>query len=199
MTEPTMVAAHAVRRSRIKLGDVVAVIGAGPIGLLTLQCARAAGAGRAFVVEPGPARAELARRLGAQDVFSPGQHAQEALADLTRGTGPDVVFDCAGVAATVNAAARLVRRGGNVCLVGVAIDRAEVNAAMWVLKEITVDTSAAYGHEDLEVTLGLIEDGRVQVSPLHHDTVGLDDLPTTFEELAGGPSPRVKVLVDPRR
>ncbi|MPY92549.1 MAG: zinc-binding dehydrogenase [Acidimicrobiia bacterium] len=199
MTEPTMVAAHAVRRSRIRLGDVVTVIGAGPIGLLALQCARAAGAGRAFVVEPDPARGALARELGADQVFAPGHEAQEALDDLTRGTGPDVVFDCAGVAATVNAAARLVRRGGNVCLVGVAIDKAEINAAMWVLKEITIDTSAAYGYEDLEITLGLIADGRVQVAPLHHATVSLDELGATFDELASGPSEKVKVLVDPRR
>lgn len=73
MTEPTMVATHAVRRSRINLGDVVAVIGAGPIGLLTLQCARAAGAGRLFVVEPDPVRADLAKALGAEAVFAPGE------------------------------------------------------------------------------------------------------------------------------
>jgi len=68
LTEPCSVAVHAVRRSAVRVGDTVAVIGAGPIGLLTMQVARAACAARVLVSEPAPARAEAARRLGAEAV-----------------------------------------------------------------------------------------------------------------------------------
>jgi (R,R)-butanediol dehydrogenase/meso-butanediol dehydrogenase/diacetyl reductase len=173
------------------------VIGAGPIGMLTFQCARAAGAGKVFVVEPNEGRRRIALELGADGAWAPGAELDAALADATDGVGPDIVYDCAGVPATVHAAAKLTRRGGAVCMVGVASERATINPATWVLKELRIDTSAAYGHEDMAIAMGLIADGRVRVAELHHATVGLDQLGDTIAEMASGPSERVKVLVDP--
>ena len=63
MCEPCAVAVHAVRISKMRLGDTVAVLGAGPIGLLCMQVARAAGASRVFVSEPAPARAKVSRAI----------------------------------------------------------------------------------------------------------------------------------------
>ena len=71
MCEPCAVTVHAVRLSQLRLGDSVVVLGAGPIGLLCMQVARAAGASRVIVSEPAPARAEAARRLGADAVINP--------------------------------------------------------------------------------------------------------------------------------
>ncbi|MFN0091092.1 MAG: zinc-binding dehydrogenase [Acidimicrobiales bacterium] len=198
LVEPTTVAVHAVRRSRIRLGDVAVVIGAGPIGLLTAQAVRAAGAGLVVVAEPDDARRALALELGADAAYAPGAELDEAVRVATMGVGPDHVFECAGVAATVQAAARLARRGGALCLVGVAVDKATIDPAMWVVKELSVDASLAYGHEDTAIAAGLIADGRISAAPLHSATIGLDELPETFEELASGPSAKIKVLVDPR-
>ena len=71
LCEPCAVTVHAVRLSDIKLGDTVMVLGAGPIGLLCMQTARAAGATMVIVSEPAPGRAEAARRLGADAVLNP--------------------------------------------------------------------------------------------------------------------------------
>jgi (R,R)-butanediol dehydrogenase/meso-butanediol dehydrogenase/diacetyl reductase len=67
------VAVRAVRRSRLKFGDAVGVIGAGPIGLLVLQASKAAGASKVFAVEPIEERRKLAKQLGANEVFDPTQ------------------------------------------------------------------------------------------------------------------------------
>jgi len=89
LVEPLSVALHGVRRSRLKAGDDVLIMGAGPIGLLTLQCARLAGARRAIVSEVDPVRAALADRLGATAVLNPTRdNLSVALADLTDGLGP---------------------------------------------------------------------------------------------------------------
>ena len=94
LTEPCAVTVHAVRLSDVKLGDAVVVLGAGPIGLLCMQTARAAGATTVIVSEPATACAEAARRLGADTVINPLQDDLEArVMELTGGAGPQVVFE----------------------------------------------------------------------------------------------------------
>ncbi len=94
LTEPCAVTVHAVRLSDVKLGDAVVVLGAGPIGLLCMQTARAVGATTVIVSEPATARAEAARRLGADTVINPLQDDLEArVMELTGGAGPQVVFE----------------------------------------------------------------------------------------------------------
>jgi (R,R)-butanediol dehydrogenase / meso-butanediol dehydrogenase / diacetyl reductase len=193
VVEPATVALHAVRRSPPHLGDVVAVQGCGPIGLLALQCAKAAGAGRVVAIEPDPARRELAITLGADVAVAP-----EAALDAL-GAGADLVLECAGVPATVQRAVELVRRGGTVNLVGLASGTAAIAPGVWLVKEVTVVASLGYLHHEFAECMDLIADGRVQVTPLHDRTVGLSELPAAIERLADHPSSAVKVLVDPRR
>ena len=193
IVEPATVALHAVRRSPPHLGDVVAVQGCGPIGLLTLQCAKAAGAGRVVAIEPDPARRELATMLGADVAVGP----DDALDAL--GAGADLVLECAGVPATVQRAVELVRRGGTVNLVGLASGTAAIAPGVWLVKEVTVVASLGYLHHEFGECMDLIADGRVQVTPLHDRTVGLTELPAAIARLADDPSSAVKVLVDPRR
>ncbi|HEX9260054.1 MAG TPA: zinc-binding dehydrogenase, partial [Acidimicrobiales bacterium] len=170
MVEPTTVALHAVRRTPITAGDTVVVQGCGPIGLLTLQCARAAGAGHVVAVEPNPVRQELALSLGADAAVAPG-HTGGALPP----SGADVVFECAGVPATVQAAVDIVRRGGTVNLVGLAAGTATIVPGAWLLKEVTVVASLGYLHHEFDLAMGLIADERVRVLPLHDSTVALAD------------------------
>ena len=71
LLEPATVAMHGVRRSRLRVGDVTCVVGCGPIGLLTLQCAKIAGAGRVIAVEPDAGRRERALAVGADAALAP--------------------------------------------------------------------------------------------------------------------------------
>ncbi len=198
MVEPLTVALHGVRRTSIRLGDSVAVIGAGPIGLLTLQCARAAGAGAVYVVEPVADRAALALELGADAVFNPMEEDVAArLAEATGGLGPDVVFECAGIAPTIQHSVDYVRRGGAVTIVGLANEDAVINPGSWISKEVTVVASVAYTHQEFAIAADLIASGRIQVRPLHTHTASLADIGDAFS-LLNEDRRQIKILVDPR-
>lgn len=201
--EPVTVAVHAVRRTPLKLGDRALIIGAGPIGLLVLQAARAAGAGHLSVLEPAAERRRLAEQLGADLVLDPAAYPDaaatlEALTPALGGGGADIVYECAGIPATIQTAVDLCRRGGTVSLVGVPAEQAQINAASWLVQEIRLATSIAYLHEEFELAQGLVADGRINARALHTSTTDLTGMNDAFERLAVAPT-EVKILVDPRR
>lgn len=195
--EPATVAFHAVRHSGIQLGDVVVVQGAGPIGLATLQWARLAGARSVIVVEPDSLRRQVALELGATDALPPGDPSDSVIRDSTRGLGADVVFECVGRPDTVQGAVDRARRGGRVCLIGMSESAAMIHPASWLVKEVTVTAALAYLHEEFDMVMAMMADGRFRTSVLHTSTVPLADLPTVFADLASGNSREIKVLVDP--
>jgi (R,R)-butanediol dehydrogenase/meso-butanediol dehydrogenase/diacetyl reductase len=192
------VALHAVRRSGLRVGDAVVVLGAGPIGLLVLQCARAAGAGAVLVVEPQPARRALAERLGASACLDPasgdvGGEVRRRLGPL----GPDVAFECAGAPGTLAQAAAWVRRGGTVSLVGLASRPAEVHPGAWLAQELRLVASLGYEREDFAQVQALLAEGRIASAALVSAREPLAALPSVFEGLHVRPE-LVKVLIDPR-
>ena len=196
--EPVTVAVHAVRRTGICLGDSVVVIGGGPIGLLTLQTAKAAGAGHLTLIEPEPLRRQLGESLGANLLIDPrSENSAEVINAALGQTGADVVFECAGIAATIQTSVDLVRRGGKVSLVGVPNGASQINGAGWLVKEVNLTSSIAYLNEDFKIAQDLVVDGRIQTETLHTKTVGLQGMQEAFIELANKPA-QVKILVDPR-
>ena len=195
--EPATVAYHGVRKSGLRLGDFTVVQGAGPIGLFTLQWARAAGAGEIVVIEGAPARAELARELGATRVYAPGAEAAEAIHDETRGLGADVVFECVGRPETIQSAANLARRGAALMIIGLSDRDAVVTPGILLSKELRMDFSIAYHHTEFEKAMAMMVDGRVRVD-LHSRKVGPAELEAAFLGLSGGAVRDVKILFDPR-
>ncbi len=199
MLEPATVAVHAVRRTDMRLGDGVVVLGAGPIGLFVLQAARAAGAGTVIVIEPQARRREFALAVGANVVIDPRavDNLPTAVNEALGYEGADVVFECAGIAATINQSVTLARRGGVVSLVGVANRPAEIQPAEWLIKEVRLTSSLAYQREEFAMTQALVADGRMRCAPLHTSTIPLSELANAFRTLADAPE-EIKVLVDPR-
>jgi (R,R)-butanediol dehydrogenase/meso-butanediol dehydrogenase/diacetyl reductase len=112
--------------------------------------------------------------------------------------GPDLAFECAGIPSTIQQSADWVRRGGTVALVGMATLPAEIQPGSWLARETRLVATLAYGHEEFALTLGLIQDGRIQTGPLHTKTVGLDGMADAFALLTEDPT-EIKILVDPRR
>jgi L-iditol 2-dehydrogenase len=120
MLEPLGVAVHAVDLGHIPLGASVAVIGCGPIGLLLIQVARAAGAGRVLAADPLEHRRFAAGQRGADEVLDPAGDGYAArLAGFTAGQGVDVAFEMAGTDPAIAAAMDAVRPGGRVVLGGI--------------------------------------------------------------------------------
>jgi (R,R)-butanediol dehydrogenase/meso-butanediol dehydrogenase/diacetyl reductase len=198
MLEPATVAIHALRRTPLRLGDTAIVLGAGPIGLLVLQSALIAGAGCVVVVEPEPNRAKVAASLGATLVVDPAVDDFEArIREVCGSLGADVAFECAGIPTTIDQSVGLVKRGGVVSLVGLATVPAEIAPGAWLAREVRLVASLGYLHEEFQVTMQLVADGRLKLEPLHTETVGLDDMESAFRRLLAGDG-AVKILVDPR-
>lgn len=186
LTEPCSVAVHAVRRSNLRLGDTVGVIGAGPIGLLVTQAARAAGASRVIVSEPAPGRAEAAKTIGAEMVIDPfEQDPVEQMVELTGGHGPDIVFDCAGLKNTLQQAFDGVKRSGQVVLVAVPWEEMPLLPAEWMAREIDFRSSWGGLPKDWQISLAMMAEGKISAGSLMSDTsfVSLDEIQPTFEAL----------------
>ena len=176
LTEPSSVANHAVRRGRIHEGDRVAIVGAGTVGLLAMQLARAAGA-TVFAVDRRPMSLDMARQLGADKaVNSEQQDPVETLKQLTDGVGPDVVIDAAGAPQTPALAVNAVRAGGRVVLVAVYTSEPQFDFNTVVMGEKEVVGSLAYEERDVEEVVRLISDGSLKTTPLISDIIGLDEV-----------------------
>ena len=197
LCEPCAVAVHAVGVSDLKVGDSVAVLGAGPIGLLCLQVARAAGAGRVFVSEPAPARREAAASLGADAVVDPTREdVVDAMVSLTEGLGPDVVFECAAATSTLDEALSMARRSGEVVLVSLAWEPTQVLPVEWVGREVVLKSSASKRPEDWRMALELIRGRKVRMEPLLSEAsfIPLEGIQEAFEALFQ-PSTQLQMVV----
>lgn len=197
--EPATICFHAVRATPPRLGDVTVIQGAGPIGLSTLQWAMVGGAGVTIVVEPTEARRQKALELGAHLAVAPGDEASALIKEHTHGLGADLVYECAGIPATVQSAVDLARRGGRMCLIGLAVGDASMSPREWLMKEIAVTAALGYTHEEFEMVMSYVADGRMDLDALHSGTVGLDEFASIMAELSSGQTSHTKVLVDPRR
>ncbi|MEU7999370.1 zinc-binding dehydrogenase [Micromonospora sp. NPDC049060] len=198
LVEPATVTFHAVRRVAAEYGSTTLVQGAGPIGLLTAQHARNAGAGPMIISEPSAARRTLAGRLGFTHVVEPAD-LPAALDELTSGMGADVVYECSGVPSLLQPSAELVRRGGTLALLGYPLENSSVSYGDWQSRELTVIGSLAYQHEDFVGAMHAIAARRIDVAALHTGTFGLSSLKDVLDELDSGRSEHTKVLIDPNQ
>lgn len=199
LCEPSAVAVHAIRLSGLRLGDTVGIIGAGPIGLLCLQAARAAGASRVFVSEPAPARAKAARDLGADLVLDPTRDdVTDRMVEATSGTGPDVVFDCAGIKTTLDQAMNTVRRGGQVTLVAVPWEPLPILPVDWMAREVRLATSWGSRPEDWRIALRLMQSGALSTESIMSEAsfLPLEQIQSAFEALMK-PTTQLQMVVRP--
>lgn len=187
--EPLATAIRGVRRAGVMVGDAAVVIGAGPIGLLTVQVLRCAGMQHIAVVEPVAFRRDVATRLGADEVAAtPG-----ALLD---GLGPpDCVFECSGAPDSLAAAIELVRPAGVVVVVGLAPTAPRVPSFPLVGKEVDVRGSIIYADE-FPMAIELLRRHTVDVGTLTSAILPLERFREAFEALRA-PSTTVKVLLQP--
>ncbi len=194
LAEPAAVGIHAVRRAGVGNGERVVVLGAGPIGLVTANAARLAGADLVVVSEPNPRRRELAARIGADVVLDPREaDLRSVLAKATDRVGADVVFECTGNAEILTAAVPLARRGGRIVEVGVGAGTAAVGQRDLVLYERTLLGSLGYAG-DLDTAVAQMADGSLDADLLISEEHELEELPAALESMTRKP-PIAKTLV----
>src|SRR5258707_2881531 len=166
---------HAVQDSRMQLGDVVAVLGLGPVGLCAAQVALAAGASRAFAIDTGAERLDVARAFGAEPVHLTEEDPKAAIAAATERRGADVSIDAVGDPRALEMAIRLTRACGSVQCIGVYAERTEVHMGLLWLKAITLRGCQADVLAHVEPVLAMLAAGRVQPSPLVTRHMALED------------------------
>ncbi len=167
---------HGIDQARIKTGDLVAVLGSGPIGCLLVQLTRLQGAGRIVVAEPNPARRRLAELSGADIACDPDE-LQATLRDLRPSVGPDVVIEASGNPSAAVAAVDLVRRGGTVLLFAVYPESVRIEVSPFRINEDELSIVGSLNNPHThQRAIDLVASGRLDVSEVITDLIDLDEL-----------------------
>jgi L-iditol 2-dehydrogenase len=189
MLEPLGVALHAFDLGHLRVGGAVAVVGCGPIGLLLVQLARVAGAGRVVAMDPLGHRTDAARRLGADETATAGA------AGTLDGAEADVVFEVAGNDEAVHAAVTAARPGARVVLVGIPDeDSTTLPAGAARRKGLTFAMCRRMNHV-YPRAIDLVRRGRVDVTSLVTHRFALPDATEAFRTAARRAG--LKVLITP--
>jgi L-iditol 2-dehydrogenase len=197
LIEAVSVAVHAVSLTPIALDDTVVVVGAGMIGLLTLQAALLAGASRVLVLDVDDTRLEMARSLGATGTFnSRVANPIPDIQQLTSGRGADVALECVGVSTTVKLAIDAVRKGAVVTLVGNVAPTIELGLQSVVTRQVRLQGSCASSGE-YPACISLISRGAIRVEPLLSAVAPLEEGAEWFRRLYAHEPGLLKVVLQP--
>lgn len=194
LAEPLSTGLRAVRLAGDVKGKTVAVIGCGPIGLLTIMTLKYHGAKTIVAMDVVDKRLEMAKQCGATDLVNTNDDVKAFTHKLTEGAGFDIVFDCVGAQATVNLGADIVRLGGKVIWVGLAQPKIEFEFKHAAVKELTFQSVYLYITE-LEEGLALIESGDIDVKQIITSEYPMSEGPRIFEELVSGSPNEIKVIL----
>ena len=205
LLEAVSVALHGVRVSQPKGGETALVIGAGMIGLLTLQAAYAAGISRILIADIDQSRLDLAKKIGPKGAMDEpiqetlllsGDELVSEIHRRTDGRGVDIAYEAVGLEATVTAAIGCVRRGGTVTLIGNVSPQVKLPLQKVVSRQIRLQGSCASSGEYPDA-IELITSGKIQVAPLITAVAPLSDGPQWFSRLYAHEPNLMKIVLNP--
>jgi L-iditol 2-dehydrogenase len=199
ITEPLACVLHGVEEAKVKLGDTVAIIGAGPIGLLHLLTVKKMGAEKVIVTDLVKERLDFAEKLGADETVNAGKlDIIEKVRQLTSGYGADVAIEAIGLPSTWEQAIRLVRKGGTVLEFGGCPPGTEIklNAEQLHYGEMTILGSFHTTPLHFRKALNLIALRTIDVRPLITKKMKLEEIKEAFEILSTSKS-EIKIAITP--
>ena len=198
-TEPLACAMRTVDRAQIVTGDVVAVIGDGPIGLSVTQVVRLSGASQVIVCGHHEYRLEKAEEVGADiTINTKKEDAVSRVLSLTEGRGADVVVEAVGKAETYKWALQMVRRGGNVAVMGVPAPTETLQLKLFddvFNKELTLHGSFAGTYDTWVRSLALIQSRKFKVEPLITHKMKLEDLVKGIQLMEARADNAIKIII----
>ncbi len=197
MLEPLAIALHAVRITPITIGDTALLMGAGIIGLMTLQALKNAGCTKIYVADVDETRLELARKFGATETFDPRNVDLPAeIMKRTAGLGANISFDAVGMEATVHACIYSLRKGGHFTAIGNITPTITSPHQYIVAHQITVKGSNASAGE-FGAALELIQMGMVDVDTVMSAVAPLEEGEAWFKRLINKEPGLYKVILKP--
>ena len=195
MVEPFAIGMHAAARARIVPGDVAAVIGAGPIGIMVALAALAGGCSRVLISDFSAEKLAIAGRYPGITPVNIGQEPfAAAVARDTEGWGADIVFEASGSPKAFDGIFRLVRPGGALVLVGLPVEEVQLSVPDAIAKEVRIETVFRYANI-FDRALALIASGKVDLKPLITGTFAFRDSVEAFERAASGLPTDVKLQI----
>ena len=199
MLEPFCVGLHAVRRADLRMGETVAILGVGTIGMMTLLAARCSGPGWTVVTDPSAAKRDLALRCGADVALDPtGDDPVAAILEATRGMGVDVVFVAAVAPGILEQAVNVCRRMGRLVVIASFFTGGGVEARLVQQREQSVLGTSMYTGVDYRLAIRLWEQGCLAHFPaLMSERIRLDQAPEAVAALAAGKRPdNIKTIIE---
>jgi len=199
ITEPLACVLHGVEETGVKLGDAVAIIGAGPIGLLHLLTVRRIGAEKVIVVDLVDERLGFAEKLGADETINAGKaNAVEKVRQITNGYGVDVAIEAIGTPPTWEQALKLVRKGGTVLEFGGCPPGTEIKVSTEMLHYGEIKVLGAFHTTPLHFrkALSLIATRTIDVRPLITRKMRLEEINDAFQILATSKN-EIKIAIIP--
>jgi L-iditol 2-dehydrogenase len=188
LAEPLAITVHAVSLAHIQPYDTAFIVGAGPIGLLTLAVLRSTGVSRIAVSDTSAPRLELAKTLGAQVLINPTrQDPREVVDTFTAGQGVDVAFEAVGLSATCRQTVEVTRDRGTIIWIGNNHVMVEINMQLVVTRELKVLGSYGMTDRDFQRALQMLADGIIPTGQLINRRASLSEGPELFDELLASP------------
>ncbi|CAG4935936.1 unnamed protein product [Colias eurytheme] len=201
LLEPLSVGIHACRRGGVTAGDVVLVLGAGPIGLVTMLAAKAMGASKILITDILASRLETAKQLGADHTLLVSRDSNEA--ELVKkvhellGEHPNISIDASGAQSTVRLALLATKSGGVAVLVGMGSSELTLPLAGAVAREVDIRGIFRYVNE-YPIALSLVASGQINVKPLVTHHYSLEETLEAYEVAKQGLGIKVMIHVQPR-
>ena len=198
LSEPLAVALHGVTLTSVEIGDTVAVVGAGVIGLLVIAAVALRGCRSIIVSDVADSRLNVAAKLGATHMVNPnrGQDLSEICAECTNGRGADAVIEAVGLEQTIQAGVAAVRRGGTVTILGNISPKVALPMQRIVSGQLRVQGSCAICDE-FPAAITLLSKGHVPARQLISASVPLEDAPSMFDKLHARDPELLKVILHP--
>lgn len=197
MIEPTAVACHAVCRAGDVNGMKIAVLGAGPIGNLVAQTAKAMGAASVMITDISDVRLKKAKECGIDFAYNTkSKDFGEAMVECFGPDKADVIYDCAGNDITMGQAIKYARKGSTIILVAVYAGMANVDLAVLNDHELDLNTTMMYRNEDYLKAIELVNGGKIKLRPLMSRTFAFKDYLHAYQYIEDNRETTMKVLID---
>lgn len=200
LCDPMGITVRGVRRAKIGLGDKVAILGMGPIGLFALQLVILAGASSTIAIDPIAMRRDLAIKLGATVALDPADtNLKKVIAGLTEGLKADITMECSGDQKAMLMAPTITAAGGTICVLGAMVGTCAFPFWPITWREQTIVTSMGYTPYEFALGLELLATQKVKGEPLITDRIKLRDIVEKGFNVLAGPerADHMKIVVAP--
>lgn len=196
--EPLAVAVHTLHRSGFKPLDKIAIMGAGPIGVLVGIMAKHSGAAKIIISDFDPARLEMCKKLGFEAVNTKGTSLTDYVMNATNGDGADIVFECTGSASAAEEMTKPCRIDGTICLVGVHKAPRPIALADMHFRELHLVATRVYTKRDFAQAVEFTKEISSELEEIVTHTLPLANCENTFDLIKDPSQNAVKVLIDCR-